>query len=190
SGLIRFSGEELLITPLPQHLALQHNYSAPSGHHPHVIYKRSAERRVPADKTDWSSSVKSNNPYESHHRHHHHLRHHHEYQPGKLQRQHFCGRRKQYTPKPPTEDHFVMPDEFEQQSRVKRSEITSSKEGGLNVETLVVADRKMLEKHGRDNVTTYVLTVMNMVSSLFKDGTIGNDINIVVVSLLLLEKDP
>ncbi len=50
------------------------------------------------------------------------------------------------TPKPPTEDHFVMPDEFELQSRVKRSEITSSKEGGLNVETLVVADRKMLEK--------------------------------------------
>lgn len=56
-----------------------------------------------------------------------------------------------------------MPDEFEQQRRVKRSEITSSKEGGLNVETLVVADRKMLEKHGRENVTTYVLTVMNMV---------------------------
>lgn len=59
-----------------------------------------------------------------------------------------------------------MPDEFEQQSRVKRSEITSSKEGGLNVETLVVADRKMLEKHGRENVTTYVLTVMNMVREL------------------------
>ncbi|XP_056317948.1 A disintegrin and metalloproteinase with thrombospondin motifs 18 [Danio aesculapii] len=188
SGLIRYSSEELLITPLPQHLALRHNYSAPSGHHPHVIYKRSAERRVHADKTDQTRSFKSTNPYEDHYHHRHH--HHHDYQHGKLQRQHFCGRRKQYTPKPPTEDHFVMPDEFEQQIRVKRSEITSSKEGGLNVETLVVADRKMLEKHGRDNVTTYVLTVMNMVSSLFKDGTIGNDINIVVVSLLLLEKDP
>uniref|UniRef100_A0A672Q2I8 ADAM metallopeptidase with thrombospondin type 1 motif 18 n=1 Tax=Sinocyclocheilus grahami TaxID=75366 RepID=A0A672Q2I8_SINGR len=57
SGLIRFSSEELLITPLPQHLALQHNYSASSGHHPHVIYKRSAERRVYADKTDWISSL-------------------------------------------------------------------------------------------------------------------------------------
>lgn len=67
------------------------------------------------------------------------------------------------TPKPPTQDHFVMPDEFEQQSRVKRSEITSNKDGSLNVETLVVADRKMLEKHGRENLTTYVLTVMNMV---------------------------
>lgn len=32
--------------------------------------------------------------------------------------------------------------------------------------------------------------VFKQVSSLFKDGTIGTDINIVVVSLLLLEKDP
>ncbi|XP_051970716.1 A disintegrin and metalloproteinase with thrombospondin motifs 18-like [Xyrauchen texanus] len=184
TGLIRFSGEELFITPLPQHLALRHNYSAPSEHHPHVIYKRSAERSVHTE-SDWTSSFSSNSPYEDH-RHHRH----HDYQHGKLQRQHFCGRRKQYTPKYPTEDHFVMPDEFELQNRVKRSQITSKKEGGLNVETLVVADRKMMEKHGRENITTYVLTVMNMVSSLFKDGTIGTDINIVVVSLLLLEKDP
>ncbi len=61
-----------------------------------------------------------------------------------------------------------MPDEFatpeaEGPGRAKRSPIYSNRVGGLNVETLVVADRKMLEKHGRDNVTTYVLTVMNMV---------------------------
>lgn len=61
-----------------------------------------------------------------------------------------------------------MPDEFvtpmvDGRGRAKRSPINSNRVGGLNVETLVVADRKMLEKHGRDNVTTYVLTVMNMV---------------------------
>ena len=35
-----------------------------------------------------------------------------------------------------------------------------------NVETLVVADRAMIENHERDHhdVTTYILTVMNMVS--------------------------
>lgn len=71
-------------------------------------------------------------------------------------------------PKPPAEDRFIMPDEFampeaEAPGRAKRSPINSNRVGGLNVETLVVADRKMLEKHGRDNVTTYVLTVMNMV---------------------------
>lgn len=34
------------------------------------------------------------------------------------------------------------------------------------------------------------LAFLTQVSSLFKDGTIGSDINIVVVSLLLLEEDP
>uniref|UniRef100_A0A7N8Y400 ADAM metallopeptidase with thrombospondin type 1 motif, 18 n=1 Tax=Mastacembelus armatus TaxID=205130 RepID=A0A7N8Y400_9TELE len=191
SGLIRVSQEEYLITPLPQHLAKQHNYSAPDGHHPHVVYKRSVEHIIHRRSISQfgTSPSRPDNPY----LHYHHQQHE-EYQHGKLQRQHFCGRRKQYAPQPPAEDHFIMPDEFVtpemgETGRSKRSPINSNKVGGLNVETLVVADRKMLEKHGRDNVTTYVLTVMNMVSSLFKDGTIGTDINIVVVSLLLLEQD-
>ncbi|KAJ8252375.1 hypothetical protein COCON_G00216870 [Conger conger] len=178
SGLIRTSDDEFFITPLPRHLAVEHNYSAPSGHHPHVLYKRSAEHQIHR-----STKVPQMERPTNHYRHH--LHHH-----GETQRQHFCGRRKQYAPKPPAEDRPIMPDEFEPPGRAKRSPITDNKVGGLNVETLVVADRKMLEKHGRENVTTYVLTVMNMVSSLFKDGTIGTDINIVVVSLLLLELDP
>uniref|UniRef100_A0A7N6FJE3 ADAM metallopeptidase with thrombospondin type 1 motif, 18 n=1 Tax=Anabas testudineus TaxID=64144 RepID=A0A7N6FJE3_ANATE len=193
SGFIRVSQEEYLIAPLPQHLAKQHNFSTPAGHHPHVVYKRSAEHVVHRRSISPSSASSSrpDNLYLRHHQQHSH----HDYQHGKLQRQHFCGRRKQYAPRPPAEDPFIMPDEFvapevEEQGRSKRSLINSNRVGGLNVETLVVADRKMLEKHGRDNVTTYVLTVMNMVSSLFKDGTIGTDINIVVVSLLLLEQDP
>ncbi|XP_062845344.1 A disintegrin and metalloproteinase with thrombospondin motifs 18 [Trichomycterus rosablanca] len=171
SGLIRMSDEEFFITPLPRHLAVEHNISAPAGHHPHVIYKRSAERRVHGDGSHGS---------DGHHSYHH----------GHHRKQHFCGRRKQYAPKPPAEDRFIMPDEFETPGRTKRSPIPSNNVGALNVETLVVADRKMVEKHGRENVTTYILTIMNMVSSLFKDGTIGTDINIVVVSLLLLEHDP
>ncbi|XP_054472152.1 A disintegrin and metalloproteinase with thrombospondin motifs 18 [Anoplopoma fimbria] len=196
SGLIRVSQEDYLIAPLPQHLAEQHNYSAPDGHQPHVVYKRSAEHIVHRRPSGPSStgSPTTDDPY-LHHQHHQQQNHHHDYQQGKQQRQHFCGRRKQYAPKPPAEDSFIMPDEFavpeaEGPGRAKRSAINSNRVGGLNVETLVVADRKMLEKHGRDNVTTFVLTVMNMVSSLFKDGTIGTDINIVVVSLLLLEQDP
>ncbi|KAM6942660.1 A disintegrin and metalloproteinase with thrombospondin motifs 18 [Xenentodon cancila] len=202
SGLIRVSQEDYLIAPLPQHLAEQHNYSAPDGHHPHVVYKRSAEHvvhRKSSSPSATGSSSRSDSPYlrfdHHHHRQQQQQQQHHDFQHGKLQRQHFCGRRKQYAPKPPADDRFIMPDEFaapaaEEPGRTKRSPINSNRVGGLNVETLVVADRKMLEKHGRENVTTYVLTVMNMVSSLFKDGTIGTDINIVVVSLLLLEQDP
>uniref|UniRef100_A0A3B3ZV76 Uncharacterized protein n=1 Tax=Periophthalmus magnuspinnatus TaxID=409849 RepID=A0A3B3ZV76_9GOBI len=190
SGLIRISQEEYLISPLPDHLAQKHNYNAPEGHHPHVVYKRSAEHIINRRSAEPSSTNSStaDSPY----RHDHHHPHHHDNQQDKM---HFCGRRKQYAPKPPTVDRFIMPDEFatpgeEGAGRSKRSPILSNRVGSLNVETLVVADRKMLEKHGRDNVTTYVLTVMNMVSSLFKDGTIGTDINVVVVSLLLLEQDP
>ncbi|XP_076011872.1 A disintegrin and metalloproteinase with thrombospondin motifs 7 [Genypterus blacodes] len=57
------------------------------------------------------------------------------------------------------------------------------------VETLVVADPKMVEYHGAKDVESYVLAVMNIVSGLFRDPTIGNAINIVVVRLILLEQE-
>ncbi|XP_072320785.1 A disintegrin and metalloproteinase with thrombospondin motifs 7 [Eucyclogobius newberryi] len=57
------------------------------------------------------------------------------------------------------------------------------------VETLVVADHKMVEYHGSKAVEGYVLAVMNIVSGLFSDASIGNAINIVVVRLILLEQE-
>ncbi|XP_075431506.1 A disintegrin and metalloproteinase with thrombospondin motifs 7 isoform X2 [Ascaphus truei] len=57
------------------------------------------------------------------------------------------------------------------------------------VETLVVADAKMVAYHGSEHVENYVLTVMNMVAGLFHDASIGNRINIVIVRLILLESE-
>ncbi|NWI39330.1 ATS7 metalloproteinase, partial [Picathartes gymnocephalus] len=57
------------------------------------------------------------------------------------------------------------------------------------VETLVVADPKMVEFHGSDHVEKYVLTVMNMVAGLFHHPSIGNPINIAIVRLILLEHE-
>uniref|UniRef100_A0A7N6B7Q9 Peptidase M12B domain-containing protein n=1 Tax=Anabas testudineus TaxID=64144 RepID=A0A7N6B7Q9_ANATE len=57
------------------------------------------------------------------------------------------------------------------------------------VETLVVADPKMVQHHGSKAVESYILAVMNIVAGLFQDASIGNAINIVVVRLILLEKD-
>ncbi|KAM9408259.1 A disintegrin and metalloproteinase with thrombospondin motifs 7 [Pholidichthys leucotaenia] len=57
------------------------------------------------------------------------------------------------------------------------------------VETLVVADPKMVDYHGSKAVESYALAVMNIVAGLFRDASIGNAINIVVVRLILLEKD-
>lgn len=99
SGLIRLSQEEYLISPLPQHLAEQHNYSAPDGHHPHVIYKRSAEHVVHRGPSSSSGNGSSRpvNPLLHHHLHRqqHQQSHHHDNKRGKLHSQHFCGRRKQ-----------------------------------------------------------------------------------------------
>ncbi|XP_048460414.1 A disintegrin and metalloproteinase with thrombospondin motifs 12-like [Rhincodon typus] len=56
------------------------------------------------------------------------------------------------------------------------------------VETLVVADTKMIEYHGSENVQSYIFTIINMVASLFHDPSIGNAIHIVLVRLILLEE--
>uniref|UniRef100_I3JE65 ADAM metallopeptidase with thrombospondin type 1 motif 7 n=1 Tax=Oreochromis niloticus TaxID=8128 RepID=I3JE65_ORENI len=57
------------------------------------------------------------------------------------------------------------------------------------VETLVVADPKMVDYHGSKAAESYILAVMNIVAGLYRDASIGNAINIVVVRLILLEKD-
>ncbi|XP_044132344.1 A disintegrin and metalloproteinase with thrombospondin motifs 12 isoform X2 [Bufo gargarizans] len=57
------------------------------------------------------------------------------------------------------------------------------------VETLVVADTKMIEYHGSESIESYIFTVMNMVSGLFHDPSIGNAIHIKVVRVILLEEE-
>ncbi|XP_025116256.1 A disintegrin and metalloproteinase with thrombospondin motifs 18-like [Pomacea canaliculata] len=57
------------------------------------------------------------------------------------------------------------------------------------MEMLVVVDKTMLQRHGNKNVTTYTLTLFNMVSKLFQDSSLGSTIHIVLVGLILLEGD-
>ncbi|XP_058791998.1 A disintegrin and metalloproteinase with thrombospondin motifs 7-like isoform X2 [Phymastichus coffea] len=58
-----------------------------------------------------------------------------------------------------------------------------------HVEALVVADTTMMAFHQDGDVETYLLTIMNMVSALYLDPTIGNFINVVVVRIILMEED-
>ncbi|XP_008201118.2 A disintegrin and metalloproteinase with thrombospondin motifs 7 isoform X1 [Tribolium castaneum] len=57
------------------------------------------------------------------------------------------------------------------------------------VETLLVADPTMVEFHEDGDIETYLLTIMNMVSSLYMDPSIGNLIKVVVVKIILID-DP
>ncbi|XP_036081423.1 A disintegrin and metalloproteinase with thrombospondin motifs 16 isoform X2 [Rousettus aegyptiacus] len=188
SGMIRTQEADYFLKPLPSHLAEGLGDSAGGGRPSHILYKRSAEPRAQAGRL--AVAVQRQRELEKSHVLAHESRHlHGGWKPGRPHKQHFCGRRKKYMPKPPAEDLFVLPDEYPPGPRSKRAVPTSRRNEELNVETLVVVDTQMLLKHGRDNVTTYVLTILNMVSALFKDGTIGGNINIAIVGLILLEEE-
>ncbi|XP_070768114.1 A disintegrin and metalloproteinase with thrombospondin motifs 16 [Enoplosus armatus] len=245
SGLIRTQDADYFLRPVSRSLAQRENFTAPSSHQPHILYKserhsswtehRGHEPRVPQKRSTDSTHCKShrhsvtkrstssqtdptyntvtegqhkknqqtdiqghhhgnddNNQMEHHSNGHHRNSHHHDndYRHGEKQRQHFCGRRKKYMPKPPEGDVFILPDEYKFIPRYKRAVLMKNQANQrLNVEMLVVVDRKMMDNHGHENITTYVLTVLNMVSSLFKDGTIGGNINIVIVGLVLLDEE-
>nr|XP_019598944.1 PREDICTED: A disintegrin and metalloproteinase with thrombospondin motifs 16 isoform X1 [Rhinolophus sinicus] len=188
SGMIRTQEADYFLKPLPPHLAGTLNTSAGGGPASHILYKRSAEPR--SQRGVQGTMVQRHRELEKRHLFYQenqplpggsHLRH-----PPK---QHFCGRRKKYMPKVPKEDLFILPDEYKSCSRHKRSLLKSHRNEELNVETLVVVDKKMMQNHGHENITTYVLTILNMVSALFKDGTIGGNINIAIVGLILLEEE-
>lgn len=57
-----------------------------------------------------------------------------------------------------------------------------------HVEVLLVADKSMSEFHDQDSLEIYLLTIMNMVSSLYMDPSIGNYIKVVVVKIILVEE--
>ncbi|XP_006804459.1 A disintegrin and metalloproteinase with thrombospondin motifs 16 [Neolamprologus brichardi] len=214
SGLIQTQDAEYFLRPVSHGLAQMENFTAPFGHQPHILYKRERDSQTQrqhvlqkrsADNTVFERQYKglqkqhdnNNNNTQAdlikHHgsgQQHNDHRHDSDYRHGEKQKQHFCGRRKKYMPKPPEEDIFILPDEYKFIPRNKRAVLMKNKASqGLNVETLVVVDRKMMDNHGHENITTYVLTVLNMVSSLFKDGTIGGNINIVIVGLVLLDEE-
>ncbi|XP_072571069.1 A disintegrin and metalloproteinase with thrombospondin motifs 9 isoform X2 [Paramormyrops kingsleyae] len=56
------------------------------------------------------------------------------------------------------------------------------------VEVMLVADSKMLAHHG-SNLQYYILTLMSIVASIYKDPSLGNLINIVIVKLVILSKE-
>ncbi|XP_066216894.1 A disintegrin and metalloproteinase with thrombospondin motifs 16 isoform X2 [Saccopteryx leptura] len=187
SGLIRTQEADYFLKPLPSHLAGRLNDSARSGPPSHILYKRSTE---PENRSGRQvMMVQRQRELEHHHPFYHGNQLAHSFNFQHPQKQHFCGRRKKYMPKPPKEDLFILPDEYKSCSRHKRSLLKSHRNEELNVETLVVVDKKMMQNHGHENITTYVLTILNMVSALFKDGTIGGNINIAIVGLILLEEE-
>ncbi|XP_039260459.2 A disintegrin and metalloproteinase with thrombospondin motifs 18-like isoform X1 [Styela clava] len=174
TGLLRTEEDDFIIEPVPDHL--EHEFL--ESQQPHIIYKRK------------------------------HLT-------TKKERLHFCGKQKRHPISTSIEDiaeikelsdgeriivrskkkaiQEVVSEENGDHKRQKRNVIEKASKTRKEriVKTLVVADRQLIKNHEKDHVdvTTYVLTVMNMVASLFKDGTLDENISIVLVGIVLLEDD-
>ncbi|GIY92605.1 a disintegrin and metalloproteinase with thrombospondin motifs 9 [Caerostris extrusa] len=71
-------------------------------------------------------------------------------------------------------------------NELRRSKRSISKE--WNLEIMIVADSKMKRYHG-DNLEMYILTLMASVSLIFKDPSIGNNVNISIVKLIIMSED-
>ncbi|KFO26140.1 A disintegrin and metalloproteinase with thrombospondin motifs 20 [Fukomys damarensis] len=56
------------------------------------------------------------------------------------------------------------------------------------VEVMVTTDAKMVRHHGQ-NLQHYVLTLMSIVAAIYKDSSIGNLINIVIVKLIIIHNE-
>ncbi|XP_076845270.1 A disintegrin and metalloproteinase with thrombospondin motifs 9 [Brachyhypopomus gauderio] len=175
-GTFRSSEGEYFVEPL-------HSYS---GEHyaeehikPHIVYRRDVEKRAKGDATACGAS-------------------------GHEQTQNSQGRKEQGNSSPST---FFSDLESLRKGipsnplpESTRNTTNSSGESGpfrrpkrflsypRFVEVMVVADSKMVEHHGR-NLQHYVLTLMSIVSSIYKDPSIGNLINIVIVKLVIINSE-
>ncbi|XP_053497011.1 A disintegrin and metalloproteinase with thrombospondin motifs 20 [Ictalurus furcatus] len=56
------------------------------------------------------------------------------------------------------------------------------------VELMVTADAKMVRHHG-GNLEHYILTIMSVVSAVYKDPSVGNLINIMIVKLIIIHNE-
>uniref|UniRef100_A0A672ZRF1 ADAM metallopeptidase with thrombospondin type 1 motif 20 n=1 Tax=Sphaeramia orbicularis TaxID=375764 RepID=A0A672ZRF1_9TELE len=56
------------------------------------------------------------------------------------------------------------------------------------VELMVTADAKMVRHHGR-NLEHYILTIMSVVAAVYRDPSVGNLINIMIVKLVVIHNE-
>ncbi|XP_007563600.1 A disintegrin and metalloproteinase with thrombospondin motifs 12 [Poecilia formosa] len=104
-----------------------------------------------------------------------------------------------HTPSPcgvqdaPSDSHQVEKEREEWEREQQREEAQAQSRSRRSVsrerwvETMVVADSKLIEYHGSDNVESYIFTIMNMVAGIFHDASIGNAIHVILVRLILLQ---
>lgn len=57
------------------------------------------------------------------------------------------------------------------------------------IEIGLIADRRFLDFHNNTDYEQYLLTIMNMMSDFYHDNSVGNQIDVVLVRMIYLEKE-
>ncbi|KAH8418940.1 hypothetical protein KR222_005738, partial [Zaprionus bogoriensis] len=204
-GHIKTAKNEYYIEPS------KHYVAHPINGHPHVVFQRSSvkpkqkrgrvahsharsrqnqsqfavsncgtrePRRRMETRLEWQSrgkfKIQGGRKVRRHHHHHHQ-------QQQQAQQQHT----KPHHLQSHTKFKYETQPEPESQQHGNRSRRSIS--SPRHVETLIVADATMSAFH--KDVVSYLLTIMNMVSALYKDPSIGNAIEIVVVRIIELQEN-
>ncbi|XP_063749749.1 A disintegrin and metalloproteinase with thrombospondin motifs 14 isoform X3 [Eleginops maclovinus] len=61
-----------------------------------------------------------------------------------------------------------------------------AKKDDYNIEVLLAVDDSVVRFHGKEHVQNYVLTLMNIVDEIYHDESLGTDINVVLVRMIMV----
>ncbi|XP_029304408.1 A disintegrin and metalloproteinase with thrombospondin motifs 2-like [Cottoperca gobio] len=75
---------------------------------------------------------------------------------------------------------------FQSGSRTARQRRYIEEAELFNIEVLLAVDYSVLLFHGRDHIQKYLLTLMNIVNEIYQDHSLGANINVVLVRIVML----
>ncbi|XP_059892190.1 A disintegrin and metalloproteinase with thrombospondin motifs 14 isoform X2 [Gadus macrocephalus] len=77
-------------------------------------------------------------------------------------------------------------DLVEQQLTETERKRRHTKKNDYNIEVLLAVDDSVVRFHGKEHVQNYVLTLMNIVDEIYHDDSLGTNINIVLVRMIMV----
>ncbi|KAL2077258.1 hypothetical protein ACEWY4_026762 [Coilia grayii] len=77
----------------------------------------------------------------------------------------------------------------EQNLNQSRRARRQAQEGDYNIEVMLGVDNSVEEFHGHEHVQMYLLTLMNIVNEIYHDDSLGAQINVVLVRIIVLDPE-
>uniref|UniRef100_A0A671NXH5 A disintegrin and metalloproteinase with thrombospondin motifs 14-like n=1 Tax=Sinocyclocheilus anshuiensis TaxID=1608454 RepID=A0A671NXH5_9TELE len=86
----------------------------------------------------------------------------------------------------PVESDLLLCEGSEEKLSETERKRRHAKKDDYNIEVLLAVDDSVVRFHGKEHVQNYVLTLMNIVDEIYHDESLGTNINIVLVRMILV----